>query len=232
MTRLFRSAAIFALAGFMLAGCSTPQPGPNYYINSPDTLAGIKRVVLIELAQNPFDPPVARQMTDSLFQSIQARRLFHINLLPSNEPVYEQLPVYKTEPFTLEELNMFAQYLDCDAILIGRITRYQTYPKMLVGLYLRMIDVRQGRLVWAIEDVWDTRDKAMEERIKVAFDSNIRTGYEPLQWLLVMRSPMAFQKFVADDVASTVPLPGGQQQPTFADILAKKMKLFYINNLK
>lgn len=229
--RLFKL-AVFVLAGFGFAGCTQPQPGPNCYVAPPEVLANIKRVVLIELTQNPFDPSIARPMTDSLFQSIQSRRLFQIDLLQSNDPVYSRLPVDKTEPFTLEELELFGKYLDCDAILVGKVTRYQSYPKMLVGLYLRLIDIRQGQLAWAINDIWDTRDKSLEERIQIAFDSKIRSGYEPLKWKLVLQSPQAFQKFIADDVASTVPLPGGQPQVTFMDQLTKQMKLFYINHLK
>ena len=93
--------------------------------------------------------------------------------------------------------------LGVDAILVGTVTSYKPYPHMAVGLKMKLIDLRDGRAVWAIEQVWDTADRVTEERIEKYFERQMRSGFSPLGEQLAVLSSINFIRFVTYDVAGT-----------------------------
>jgi hypothetical protein len=82
---------------------------------------------------------------------------------------------------------------------------FRPHPRMQMGLSLRLLDLKRGQLAWAVDHVWDTTDKAVEKRIERYFNDQIRSGYEPMDSRLIMISPKAFEKFIAYEVAETLP---------------------------
>lgn len=207
-------AMFVAIAG--LAGCQEPIRG--VYLASPDAMAKVCRVAFIQLAQEPHDPPVSRSMTWALFREVQKRKIFHLDVVMQSDPMLRELPLDRTQQFTTEELAEFQKALGCDAVLVGKVTKFQTYPAMQVGLYLRMIDLRSGVLLWAVEQVWDARDKDVEDRVKGFYDRRLRDEYgDPIYWELALRSQQAFEKFVSCEVAESLPM-AGESPSTFANI--------------
>ena len=94
--------------------------------------------------------------------------------------------------------------LNCNALLVGTVTAYQPYPHLSIGLRLKLIDLEDGQLLWAFEQIWDTTDKTTEKRIKDYFQAQIRSGITPLHEQLVVVSSLKFVKFVAYEVAETM----------------------------
>ena len=89
-------------------------------------------------------------------------------------------------------------------MLIGTVTSYTPYPHMAMGLQLKLIDLRDGQVAWAAEQVWDTADKNTEEQIKKYFDQELRQGFSPLGEQLAMLSSINFVRFVTYDVAEAL----------------------------
>jgi hypothetical protein len=79
---------------------------------------------------------------------------------------------------------------------------------MMLGLQLKVIDLRDGQTVWAIEQIWDTADKATEERIKKYFQRELRKDYSPLGEQLAVLSSINFIRFVTYDAIELLN-PGG-----------------------
>jgi hypothetical protein len=75
---------------------------------------------------------------------------------------------------------------------------------MAIGLRLKLVDLRDGQLLWALEQIWDSSDKTTEHRIKSYFKYQMRSGFAPLREQLVAISPLEFIKFVAYEVAETL----------------------------
>ena len=75
---------------------------------------------------------------------------------------------------------------------------------MAMGLNLKLIDLRDGQVVWAIEQVWDTADKTTEQRIKKYFDRQLRPGFSPLDEQLAIMSSINFLRFVTYDATETL----------------------------
>jgi hypothetical protein len=95
--------------------------------------------------------------------------------------------------------------LACDAILVGAVTQFEPYPHMQGGLYLRLVDVRTGRLIWSVDHVWDTADEKVRKRIQAFFEHELGKTDDPLKWRLATVSTQAFDRFVAYEAAGTLP---------------------------
>jgi len=188
----------------LLAGCAKP-PRIGHYLDSPQSLWRIRRVVFVELSAPDGYPRVAEETTDALFRALQEKQLFHLDVIDRTDPACQDLPLESRQAFTLAQLSAMRKSLGCDAILFGSVTGFQAYPRMRLGLYVRLLDLKDGKLVWAVDHHWDTTDKATERRIRRHFTSEMRSGYNPVRWRLGLLSPKLFQNFVADEVADTLP---------------------------
>ncbi|MFC1738777.1 hypothetical protein ACFL1G_07000 [Planctomycetota bacterium] len=106
--------------------------------------------------------------------------------------------------YSFKQLLAIRKTLHCDAILLGTVTEYQPYPHMSMGLRLKLIDLNDGQLIWGLEQIWDTSDKTIENRIENYFSKRIRSDLTPLHQELMAISPIKFVKFVAYEVAETI----------------------------
>ncbi len=197
----------------LLSGCAlvkpvTPETG-HYYINPNSDFSQIGKLVVFELANETRTKDISVTLTEALAQSIQKRHLYSVRILSENDPKWSDLDFDYPEHFTIEDMSIIRKKLDADAILTGRVTEHYGYPRMLMGVHLKMVDLKNGAVVWGFEQVWDTTDKRTEDRMKAYFDREMREGYEPYHWQLLITSPRAFQKFVVYEVARTLPESNG-----------------------
>jgi len=211
----------------------TAVPSADYYYLNPDKgLCTVGRVAIVELENGSSFPQISTDVTEALFHALQKKQLFGLTVVRQSDPVWRSLqldlssgltPILqrdaKWQPlqtrnrasaclagstFTLEQLLAIREALKCNAVLIGTITDFKPYPHMVIGLRLRLIDLRDGQLLWALEQIWDSADKTTEYRIKSYFQSQMRSGFAPLREQLVAISSLKFIKFVTYEVAETL----------------------------
>ena len=187
------------------SGCQKPPTAIGYYLSSPQDITKLNRVGFLELADRDSSPGIARKMTTSLAHAIGAKRLFDLDVVSKDDPICKTVSFDARGGFTLEQLRDMRETFKCDGILIGEIRNFRPYPAMQVSLYLRLMDLRDGRCVWAIDNVWDTRDKDTKDRVRKFFNKQIRVGYKPVNWEIGLMSPRIFLKFVAFESAQTLP---------------------------
>lgn len=196
------------LLSVCLSGCSLYRaklPVPNYYYRNPDKpLSTVGRVAIVELNNNSSYPEISTDVTKTLFEAVQKRQVFGLNLIRQTDPNWRSLQMDLESTYNLEQLFMMQRTLKCDAILVGTITEYQPFPHMGIGLRLKLVDLKDGQLLWAFEQIWDVADKSTEYRIRRYFKDQIRAAYAPLSEELVTISPLKFIKFVAYEVAETL----------------------------
>ncbi len=173
-----------------------PAPSKN--------LCGIRTLCIFELQNNTSYPQVSADVTESLFEAIQKLNLFDLSILKASDPGRKNLKINTDSPNNLEQLLAARKMLGVDSILIGTVTSYKPYPHMSMGLHLKLIDLREGRILWKMEQVWDTADKTTAERIKKYFNQQLRSDFSPLDEKLAILSPINFMKFVTYDVARTL----------------------------
>lgn len=214
------SLALAAAAAGMLAGCGPrggePKWRVNHFLSSPADLRRVGRIVFVELTPEPTCPPeVAWQTTQAVYKALQHKSLFHVDLVRQADPICHELPIGRVEAFSVAELAKIRQALRCDAVLFGRVSHFKPFPAMQMGLYLKLLYLKEARAIWAVDHVWDTTDQDTEWRIRRYFAREIRSGYDPLGWELILKSPRAFERYVAYELAET--LPAGYVPHTSAD---------------
>lgn len=180
----------------------------NYYLNAEKDLSTIGRVSLIELNNdNPAFPQISGDATDALSLAFQKKQLFGLTVIRQDDPIWRSLQLDVNENYTLEQLSAIRKSLKSDAVIIGKVITFNPYPQMTIGLRLKLIDLNSGQMLWAIEQVWDTTDKNVEERIKGYYeDKGITSIFTEgaLQEKIGTISSLKFIKFVADETAGTL----------------------------
>ena len=197
------------LLAVFLAGCSSAQKGSpssqsNYYLNPQKPISAIGRVTLIELNNLSQRPEVSADMTQALFEAIQKRNVFGLTIVYRSDPACKGLLIEGNEDYSLEQLALLRKNLKADAALVGEVTQYYSYPRLAIGLRLKLIDLRDGTLIWAIEQFWDSTDKQVENRAEDFFKTQIRSGFDPIEYRMALVSPRMFLKFVAWEVGQTL----------------------------
>ncbi len=201
------AAALLVAACVTSPGCTGDEP-PSARIThfvDEDCLAGVGRVVLVGFVPEDTPPDIAAETTQALAQAVSERRLFNVEVVERDGLDCPPALVGPRETLRLSDLRDIRRRFGCDAILLGCVSNFRPHPRTRMGLTLRMIDVRRGELVWAVDHRWDTTDRRTERRIRDFFGERMRSGYEPMDWRLVMISPKAFEKFVAWETAATLP---------------------------
>ena len=195
----------------LLSGCqfhtaSAPKVRrpADYYLNPDKDLSTVGRVAIVELDNDSGLPQISADITEAFFLALQKKQIFGLTMVRQDEPTWRSLQLEPDSMYSLEQLLAIRKALKCDAVLVGTITQYKPYPHTAVGLRMRLLDLKDGQLLWALEQVWDSADKTTESRIKNYLQSQMRSGFAPLREQLVVVSPLKFIKFVAYEVAETL----------------------------
>jgi len=201
---------ILLLLLVFLPGCRVYRPSQRmpegYYLNQDKDLRTIGRVATVELGNNSCFPQISADVTEALFLALQKKQLFGLTVIRQEDPAWRSLQLDLESAYNLEQLLAIHETLKCDAILVGTVTEYEPYPHLVVGLRMKLLDLKDGQLLWALEQVWDSADKNTESRIKDYFRSQMRSGFGPMREQLAAVSSLEFIKFVAFEVAETLQL--------------------------
>ncbi|OHB62238.1 MAG: hypothetical protein A2168_02240 [Planctomycetes bacterium RBG_13_50_24] len=198
---------ILLLLAVILSGCRTHTASAPvsdyYYLNPNNKLSTIGRVAIVELDNDSSYPEISADITQALYQALQKRQVFGLTVVRQHDPSWRSLQLDRDSTYNLEKLSAIRETLRCDGVLLGTVTEYRPYPHMAVGLRLKLLDLRDGQLQWALEQIWDSADKTTEKHIKSYFKSEKRSGFAPLHEKLAAVSPLEFIKFVSYEVAGT-----------------------------
>jgi hypothetical protein len=179
-----------------------PETG-HYYINPDVNFSRVGKVVVFEFENLSSNSTISSTLTDSVTSSLRKLHIFTVTSLNRNDPVWRSLDLGQTDSYSIEQLSLIRRELKSDAVLFGTITQYKPYPHLMLGVHLKMVDLRDGSLLWGIEQVWDSMDQLVERRMKRFYKYNMRSGYEPMDWQLMITSPRAFNQFVVHEICET-----------------------------
>ena len=160
---------------------------------------------MVELTNNSSVHQISPNVTESLLQEMQKRQIFGLTKVRQGDLVWRSLQVDIDTNYTFEELAQMRKSLKCDAVLTGTIMGFEPYPHMAIGLRLQLIDLSDGRLIWALEQVWDTTDKTTQNRIEMYYNPRcLMFDDENLSGQLGSVSSLKFFKFVAHEITETL----------------------------
>jgi len=193
----------------ILCGCSSarmapPGPADYYYINPDKNLSAVGRVAIVELDNYSSYPHISGDVTDAIFQELQKRQVFSLTIVRRNDAVWRSLQMDLSSGYQLEELVEIRKALKCSAVLVGSVTEFRPYPHVVVGLRLKLLDLEDGQLLWALEQIWDAADKTTEDRVKRYVHHQMHPDFSSSRQHLLAVSPISFIKFVAYEVGQTL----------------------------
>ena len=203
---------MIGLVWFMLlfsSGCRIIQPVDiqtgHYYINPEVRFSTIGKVAVLELENQSTRSEQSELMTQNLADSMGKKHIFSVQCIYRSDPVWQSLQLDSISQEDYEQLAHIREQLRVDAIVFGTICRYSSYPNFLTHLRLKMISLQDGKMVWAMEEVWDSADKKTAQRMQQFFKGQMRQGYAPINWQIMITSPRAFSRFVTFEAAQTLP---------------------------
>lgn len=189
-------------------GCKSPgyagEPSKFYYQNPNKKLSNIGRIAIVELQNDSSYPQMSNDITEALFQSIQKRQIFGLTIVRQRDPIWKSLQLEPDTTYSLEQMAAVRQKLKCDGVLIGTITEFRPYPHMTVGLRLKLIDLADGELLWAIEQVWTGSDKITEQKIKKYLKETKSSNSNNADERITAISPLEFIRYISYEVAQTL----------------------------
>jgi hypothetical protein len=200
--------AVVGLLSVSLSGCYRQQQAQAmadaYYLNPAKDLHDLGRVALVELKDASGHEDIARAATQALFLELQKKQIFSLSRIGRDDPAWKTLQDSLDSRFTMQTLLDMRQTLRCNALMVGAVTEYRPYPRLAIGLRMKLIDLVDGRLLWGVEQVWDTTDRSVQRRIGAYARSELRSGGGPAPEELVMLSSLELIKFAACEVAQTL----------------------------
>jgi hypothetical protein len=199
---------VFLLLPVLLSGCGLYKaynPDADYYYLNPNKdLTAIGRTVLVELDNDSAFPQISADVTEALYHALQKKQVFGLTVVHKSDPEWRSLQLDTDSAYTLEKLSAIRKTLKCNAVLKGTITGFEPFPHMIIGLRLKLIDLNDGQLLWAIEQIWDTTDETTQDRIKSYYSHDLFPGSATLREKLATVSSLKFIKFVAFETAETL----------------------------
>lgn len=209
MTRVTHNLALplLILLSAALAGCYTERirSEVGHDLVNRDALLSLSQIALVAFERDEDCPELGQDLTEAIANSLQEKRLFHVEVVRRDDPRLAMLNLEQRNAFTLKQLAQARQAIGANALLIGSINRFRSYPRMRASLDLRLLDLRTGRLIWGVDNTWDTTEKRIEDRMGEFYRHRLKPGYEPAGPRLVQMSPKMFMKFVAFEAVETLP---------------------------
>ncbi len=190
----------------LFSGCqeSVGVPPGSYYINPARPPAAVGKVALLEPANHSDYNGISSDVTQALYKAIQRRQLFSLTLLDSRHPVMTMLGPNRDASYSLKQLADIQDACKCDAVLMGSVVQYKPYPHLNLVLRLKLIDLSDGQLIWATEQVWDSTDSEIHKRIRAYARRQLTSDTPTLQEQMITVSPLAFIAFAAHETAQTL----------------------------
>lgn len=193
-----------------ISGCSLklekdkPTGSLKYYRYPGYSLRLIGRVAMLEMENLSTNQELGRELTRALSEEIHKKQIFGLETLYHTDPKWKSLSLSTDSDISMKQLGDIQKKFSVDAVLYGKVMHYRPYPRNSIGLKLKLLDCTTGRLLWAVEEVWDSTDVKIEERAKLFFKTEMRSGYDPLDWKIVMLSPRIYNKFITHEISEAL----------------------------
>jgi len=195
-------------AGLWAAGCRSQSVyeamEPAHYLSPKKDPGRLGRVVLVEFTNRSSYPEVSRDASEALYLALQKRQRFGLITVARTDPAWQALQIDPDGVLTPSQCEQIGKTFQCDGALVGILTEYRPFPHLVIGLWMRLVDLSDGQLVWAVEQVWDSGDRGTESRIKEYLEAETRSTRGSMADPLTVTSTLSFLKFVAYEVATTL----------------------------
>ena len=217
---MMRHRRLAPLLILLLAGCSALTPedavvGPDYhpgnvFLAAPQLDKSLRSVAVLPLTADgrladgtagimAMEPVVRGELTklkrfELTFVTPQQLREWTSRNSWNAE---DELP-----PSFFESLR---KHIHCDGIMFSQLTQYQAYPPLSLGWRFKLVDGVSCQVVWAVDEIFDARDKAVANSARRYQQASETLGAEPPDSKVILTSPARFAHYTAAAMLGTIP---------------------------
>jgi hypothetical protein len=209
-----------ALATLILAGCASFKPedavvGPdfvpaNVYRAASRLDPAMRNLAVLPLATDPeiADSDDGKTALEPVLRTQLARQQkFELTTVSpqqlrewtgrANWTAEEELP-----PDFFVNLR---QKLHCDGVLFCRLTHFQPYPPLVLGWRLKLVDVESCQVIWAVDEVFDAREKPVANSARRYQQASQSFGSVSPDSQVILTSPGRFASYSIEAALKTLP---------------------------
>lgn len=213
---LRRTCLLIAVVGLCL-GCghrkmkmaaAIPAPAPFQQFVAPNfDWSTVKRVVLLPMSNQTAFEHASIELQSNLAAELQRAGRFDVVMATQEDAKVHAHDIFTTGSFDEIELLRIARAYDAQAVLFGNVTHYHPYAPPRVGLQLVMISPAEGVAIASADGLWDARELATARQAQVYLQNRLSWRQGLLGMDRAMDSPDVYQRFVCEQIASTLNPP-------------------------
>ncbi len=188
----------------------------NYYVSSLQDRESIRRVLIadpVNLSETDYS-----ELEKIFFNSLkdELKKIKAFDIVPAKDvlKVKEKLEFKKlnsiltTGNFDSDKLFEIARKYNVQGALFSAITSFKKYPPYVLGVKIFLVNIRTGKVVWAVDEVFDASRYDVKNLAKFYYYDVCDTSKNPsLEWKIVLQSIREYIKFVLNRVVKTYKNP-------------------------
>jgi hypothetical protein len=93
----------------------------------------------------------------------------------------------------------------CDGVLFAELTTYRAYAPLAVGWRLKLVDVRSGQVLWAVDEVFDAKIPAVSLAAQRFTSPGFSLPFLRQENWVAVNSPRQFGGYTAATLLDTLP---------------------------
>jgi hypothetical protein len=187
---------------------SPARPAPYQQFISPTfDWSSVQRVVLMPLANQTAYPKVTQELQANLAAELQRAGRFDIVVATRDDPGARAQDVFTRGHFDELELLRVAREYQAQAVLFANVTQYHPYSPPRVGLSLLLVSPAEGVAIASSDGLWDARETETAAQAQTFYKQTLNWPQSLLGSNRAMESPDVYQRFVCQQVASSLTPP-------------------------
>ena len=211
---------LIVLAVLFFAGCSrtpflaqamTPSYRPsNVFQEEPFLPANIRRIAVLPMSSLTEDADTAfgcDALSPILMSELNRVRKFELVVVSTDEMrLLSGRAVWNPEDkLPVEFFERLKDKYGVDAVLFSRLTLYRVYEPLAIGWRLKLIDADEPHILWAVDELFDSRVPTVAAAAVRYAQDNPDTGSSLLDSRSVLMSARRFGEYTVNAVVQTIP---------------------------
>jgi hypothetical protein len=156
---------VATLLPVLLGGCAVERPPEkrvvNNYLADARDLANVRRIMVLPFAEEPGVVADCDRIREAYVTELQKLRRFEIVPLPTSAQEVETInrSVRHGRMSTDGVVRLCDRY-HLDGVLVATVTAFRAYTPPHLGLRTSLVSVHSGAIVWAVDAIYDARDRS------------------------------------------------------------------------
>lgn len=179
-------------------------PDNVYYEELPDQM---RRVAILPIYSEDLEGELIENL-DKVFAA-ELNKISQFEVVPVSRydlqemfDVYQLSSVKRLPPSFMQDMY---DYYGVDGIMFVDLTNYRPYRPISVGVRNKLVDVRNGEVIWAFDTVFDSGNPHVAVSARRYQQCSYRGGYLIDSGGSVLRSPIVFSQYVASESFRAIP---------------------------